>query len=648
MLDNPGWASPVDVLGAKDLVSAYSAAKEAFDSSAPYRKHRKDPITMAIYAAHLVGWEFCSAVEIRDDLGQVMSIVDASPGMLKVKFREAWGRCRVKKGIQHLRKHHAVDFGDAAEYDLHLAKRMFGSRAMKALTWKEKISLMKFVCGAMPTRAQLADLGLLEANDVTCKACGQGHDDVFHRLWECKAYWNDERLPQAMRKPALAKGRGSEYSVGWVPRPTPTREVDDGKLWYEIDGVEVPLVEGMVFFDGDSPVYLDGSCVYPSSKALARAGFAAGQFRDGRWHLLLGLAPSHMPQTAAVGEHLAVLHATARGAEPLFLVTDCASVKSCYETKKWAKGWLSYADLWRQVPEVYTIVKVKAHQARASIPQWDLEALRDHAGNEVVDLGAKMAASRGLPSEITIRQEVQHVASTLALYRHAAVVLASHCPIDSLAYDMLRSRDSDQRKGLPRPSNIRGPRHMLVWVESCGMFVCEVCGSRFRSRSRGHANRCHGIQTSFVDACRSAVDMGHRIEICKLSGMSSFSFAYCRQCFHYSTCRMSKLKQPCKGALSKQIRRAKDIREGIHPTYRLGLRGHTRFCAACFGDRSSHVCGMVLSDSHSHRDRDRECALQEVCEALPVDAPSWGFDRGEAEPWEMEEHDDEEGPMETW
>ena len=188
------------------------------------------------------------------------------------------------------------------------------------------------------------------------------------------------------------------------------------------------------------------------------------------------------------------------------------------------------------------------------------------------------------------------------------------------------------------------PQHDLVWVQSCGMFVCSVCGSRYRRRSRGLATTCHGIKQCFLDACCKAAKLGHNMYVARLPDSNAFSFAYCRLCYHYTTCRVSKLKDSCNGPLSRRVSRARRIQSGLHPTFRVELSGHAKFCEACFGYEAPHTCGLISPK------QEVGYALQEVCVDPPpvVNAPCWGFDRGEAEAWEMEEPDDEEGPMEPW
>lgn len=102
-LGNPAHRRPHDVLSSKTLNADFWKAVGGFDAKVPYHRHSKDPISMMLYAASVVGWVFENPVVIRNEKGQQPFLMESSVGILRVSFvkdgrsselREAGATCK--------------------------------------------------------------------------------------------------------------------------------------------------------------------------------------------------------------------------------------------------------------------------------------------------------------------------------------------------------------------------------------------------------------------------------------------------------------------------------------------------------------------------------------------------------------------------
>ena len=168
----------------------------------------------------------------------------------------------------------------------------------------------------------------------------------------------------------------------------------------------------------------------------------------------------------------------------------------------------------------------------------------------------------------------------------------------------------------------------------CALWLCQVCGSRFRCKAKGSRQACAGASASnVVQACKLAHSQGHNITMAMANGARAFNFVFCHLCFHYSGSRVSGLGRECKGCFSKQAKRAKFIRGGFHPTVAgCLLSGFTRFCPGCFGAGEVHFCARPEPLPQPSRPS-----------TPPIPRGPSGFDGEEADAWEPEEEEEEDG-----
>ena len=79
-----------------------------------------------------------------------------------------------------------------------------------------------------------------------------------------------------------------------------------------------------VVFVADTPTYIDGSCVHPTDRRLARAAYAVSQQRpDGTKVQIVGEVLAYAPQTATYAEHLGAHMFRLRAAPHATGVVDC-------------------------------------------------------------------------------------------------------------------------------------------------------------------------------------------------------------------------------------------------------------------------------------------------------------------------------------
>ena len=149
-------------------------------------------------------------------------------------------------------------------------KTALTTKAKGCLSHWGKTQLLKFVSGN---------------HDKTirgeCVFCGEP-DSQKHRLVHCQAeevqevrdkQWGKGQVRKWLQE---AKEQPLGRDKGWFGRRKPgwraTKEV-----WY----CEPLFVEGETFFLPDLPIYVDGSCFFPTEDEVRAAGAAAVQVKDG-------------------------------------------------------------------------------------------------------------------------------------------------------------------------------------------------------------------------------------------------------------------------------------------------------------------------------------------------------------------------------
>ena len=118
-----------------------------------------------------------------------------------------------------------------------------------------------------------------------------------------------------------------------------------------MDGDEMDANE--VVFDTQASACIDGSCVCPTDRWLARATYAVRQERPDGTHIqIVGAVPAHAPQTATFAEHLGASFFKLRAAPGATGIVDCSSViTASTQRDRIALGHHVHSDLWSEVDQ---------------------------------------------------------------------------------------------------------------------------------------------------------------------------------------------------------------------------------------------------------------------------------------------------------
>ena len=161
---------------------------------------------------------------------------------------------------------------------------------------------------------------------------------MFHRVWQCPhSAAAREGCKPALIRAALAHPHDPFFSRGWIQTPIIAQPLETIELRYELfsGGSDVADVSRFSFAAQDGPIFPDGSCLYPRSPLLARAGFGLVQAReDGSvFKAVFGNLPRHFPQTAVASEHVALVFLRELVDVPRDLVVfdDCMTCVSSHQ-----------------------------------------------------------------------------------------------------------------------------------------------------------------------------------------------------------------------------------------------------------------------------------------------------------------------------
>ena len=192
---------------------------------------------------------------------------------------------------------------------------------------------------------------------------------------------------------------------------------------------EVGVQEFGRFYKAEGSVFIDGSCMSPSSRLLARAGSAVVQMSDGA---VAKSVVAHLPrgfqQSAAQAEHYGHLLASLCSEPGVQAVVDCGSVHtaSVRGPRFNQQPSRSYGGLWKLNVNPLETRKTKAHrtleQARADGDEADFH------GNAAADTAAKQAVANTMPPEIVLSPLRGRVCFILDFYMAVGRVLASYPP----------------------------------------------------------------------------------------------------------------------------------------------------------------------------------------------------------------------------
>jgi hypothetical protein len=528
----------------------------------------RGPVFAVIRAVRAVGWELRTAVSLRTEDGQIWSLKDGSPAMLKHLYRKRWIFIQGMQAFGH-RFGHCLGYPGEAEtlldkgLDMLPLKRAFLSKGKQGLNHGEKRCLLKFLSGTT------GNFG-----GELCSLCGET-DTTHHRLWECShpevlAFRESflQSKPGLRTWLALSKTQGDHHMArdkGWFPAAVPHLRPQ-----WETHVVFPTPEDGEFRFLPGLPIYSDGSCYNGTDNALAVAGAALVQLRDGAIVRSLQVClPCWIPATAAAGEHMAPALANLYTTGDYELVTDCSSVfSSATKGAGFALHWSRpMAGMWQDVRfHNITAHKTKAHRSKKQATlQGDLQ---EWIGNDVVDDLAKEAAAMGAPSKEVVSSRELDVANRVAFYHFAAKLLKLWVPNLPLPH----------RAKSARPAKTVAAHH-LEWLPFLHKWGCGQCLRKFKTRASSAGSTCSGFSQAAMQAVSKAQEHGHRLLVCSYL-QSAGSFLYCNRCGCYSQVRVMGLGRTCLGKAGSQLHRLhKHIQAGRHPTTG-ALLGKPRFLPA--------------------------------------------------------------------
>ena len=409
----------------------------------------------------------------------------------------------------------------------------------KRLNHLEKCLLLNFVSGTVPTADYLANKGYAISDG--CPFCRRAPDSVFHRVFVCssRAVLRAELFQAGVVEEATRLGSMSLWvSRGWFPNPDISGPADQ-TIRYYCRGVEVDPVTFHGFDTDGGPVYLDGSCLYPHSRTLARAGASVVQMSGSEvTRAVKANLPKGLAQNAALAEHYSFLLASLSSAQAVVAVADCNSVvvaAECGPSFSHAPS-KTYAGLWKVNHHPLVVRKTKAHRTQAEALAQDDAA--DFFGNQAADRLAKEAAVDALPPEVELRAAFNAIAKAMAFYRAVAKMLASFPPARDIWGKLARARCP------AKPARREhGDRHSFVWHLVHNRWVCTVC-RRTKLRSRSVVDRTPCSQPA--PRIRQMLVGGHGTHVTFTAPCPGGDLFFCRRCGCHATTRPRALLAPCK------------------------------------------------------------------------------------------------------
>ena len=269
----------------------------------------------------------------------------------------------------------------------------------------------------------------------------------------------------------------------------------------------------------------------------------------------MAMVPGGFPQTAAAGEHLAVLLVDSTSEGPCLLVGDCSSMIRSANHLLWARAaQRPWAGVWKQVQHQHVAGKVLAHQKFCE--EWDQKTKMDFWGNMQADLLAKKAALQAAPLEWQARARDKLLGNRKALLRWAAGCLASFKTFTDWAKEGVVVLSQAPRKGRRAPKQ----KHDLVFANGKHMFICTKCCQGAASRRGLDSKACCAILGQRLQQLQGMATLGHEVV-----GIGD-CMIFCNKCGSYAEGGAGRnLKLRCSAVKSTQLIRLPALRQGKHP-----------------------------------------------------------------------------------
>ena len=435
---------------------------------------------------------------------------------------------------------------------------------------------MRYFTHGYPTAATFANQGF--TTNKCPSGCAHVHSNT-HRLWHCPS------MVQKMQQiRPVCRNPGAKLAYKHLDQLAKLNGLQ--RAWTEIDAkhdhTPVATEDGQeldankVVFQAGTSTYIDGSCVHPTDRRLARAAYAISQQRpDGTKVQLVGEVPAHAPQTAAHAEHLGALMFRLRAAPGATGVVDCGSVITAARNRGFmALGHHVHSDLWHEADEGAWFRKTKAHRTlQEARQQGDLD---DYLGNDEVDQKCRAKATELLPQAWELKAYLAESEATRLHNRYAAQILACYVEHQTKLYQQAKQARREQASSKPVRLSQPPVPHTWQWDKGPRQWVCTTCGSR-ATHKRGQASRksCPGHWGKLQDWCTMAERQGHCAHISAKASGQPGQIVSCTRCGLYAEHFPRKLMEPCLGL--RHTYKANRIRQGKHPKKAEWLYDHRRW-----------------------------------------------------------------------
>ncbi len=569
------------------LKGAMKAAIAAAETDGSWNASR-GPAGGAVRTAKRIGWEFRDAYTVVNDLGDVIDIGISDPRSVRDGVARATDRAAAKQVARHEKMPHLA--GGIWIEPVRAALRS------KSMSPGAKACFRRAFAGGYWSNARRFAAGI--GDSAGCD-CGADLDDAFHRIYECprSQHVRDQHLSEQVKgmaaattdrgSPALTRGLMQDPSTQ-LPRARDEQE----EHWLFPRGERPRQLSGNMF--------IDGSALFPTSRAARRAGWTALQLGDdGEIEAAVyGPVPRSIApgQAASAGE----LYGLRRAAELRYgesrLLTDYqgavdgnrkGEAKTTAHSAASAAAWRGY---WRAADgEPLNVVKVEAHRSAKSAreDEHDEEAMFKKRGNDAADeLAKKGAACHHAAAEMNQLEDYTEGENELkGLVKLIGSALALWPPAPRRKK---RPQDAAKRRKAARLRRARAAGahgHRLTW--SRNGWTCATCGKGATSNAgkrRLKLAACTGHNAARV------IDQGHAPSAHVLwaaeadpaaTGQAGPDVVWCSRCGGYSSTRLYKLAGPCAGHGDPPARtRLARLNALRHPVHGYGLRTPVRLTDA--------------------------------------------------------------------
>ena len=410
--------------------------------------------------------------------------------------------------------------------------------------------------------------------NFTCSNCHQARDTIFHRCFSCPFVEHKARLAlgDSLFNVILEEGDASIKGKRCLFPMSVRNIAASAQTVFSCFGMDIDEM----LLPENGKIYGDGSCLNPSIKGLARAGWAIVQVNEDGDVIksIHGCVPAMYAQTSLAAEHMAFWVAFENSARGIY-AGDCADVLGWYH-KGWKElqvGRSPHADLCRSVlgragdclDGIVDVAKVKAHRTLRETLDLN-ESVVDFHGNQQADLLAKKGAELHPPNSPDVNRYKARKKEVTHLALHMIDCLMGLRSERNASYENLQRLPANVKLNLASDSIVDA--HRFTWNGTC--WICLQCCFRSADPSRLDAKRarCKGTFPLFKELYCDP--KGHDLFISEFGEQEAL--IHCTKCWGYASAVTRKLNSVCSGVAGKAYPCARSfLLRSMHPISRLRL-----------------------------------------------------------------------------